>query len=299
MSVLLPFKFPVITGCDEFSSRVKELRLDRSKMMQTTFLSADFGDAYTETGISSLQASIRLIGEKIGVDYHEIDLMVKLVNLVFSNCYFFTPFGLYKQTRGMPMGDYSSRDSLDLHLVKSEYEILLELSKLSSSIHLYCRLVDDISVIIQGDFSTVRLVLQKMSLCYPQMPLNIQISFGYSRYLDLHMYNMEFEDQEFYSPSTVLACKDISSFTYTPIYSNIHKSYKHAVVSSFLHRIHGRNSLLGDVNNHLNFMNSILKHRYQDPVEIKKRIKKYFSKKPKLNLKNHNRTALKSNIVSY
>ena len=163
MSVLLPFKFPVITGCDEFSSRVKELRLDRSKMMQTTFLSADFGDAYTETGISSLQASIRLIGEQIGVDYHEIDLMVKLVNLVFSNCYFFTPFGLYKQTRGMPMGDYSSRDSLDLHLVKSEYEILLELSKLSSSIHLYCRLVDDISVIIQGDFSTVRLVLQKMS----------------------------------------------------------------------------------------------------------------------------------------
>ena len=106
---MIPYDFPVIKGCDEYSKRVQQLRLKASQMMMTTFISADFGDAYTETGISSLQESIRLIGDLIGVENFEIDLMIKLVHLVFSNCYFYTPYGLYRQTRGMPMGDYSSR----------------------------------------------------------------------------------------------------------------------------------------------------------------------------------------------
>ena len=109
LNVLIPYDFPVIKGCDEYSRRLQQLRLDSSKMMMTTLISADFGDAYTETGISGLQESIRRIGSLIGVETFEIDLMLKLVQLVFSNCYFYTPYGLYRQTRGMPMGDYSSR----------------------------------------------------------------------------------------------------------------------------------------------------------------------------------------------
>ena len=91
----------------------------------------------------------------LGYFEEKIVLIRKLVDLVFSNCYFFTPKSLFRQTRGMPMGDVSSRDSLDIDLTSSEYRILSKLSSLSTKVHLYCRLVDDISVILQGDFTQV------------------------------------------------------------------------------------------------------------------------------------------------
>ena len=51
-------------------------------------------------------------------------------------------------------------------------------------VHLYCRLVDDISVITQGPFSQVVKLLELFAAKYPaQMPLNCQLSFGYSRFL--------------------------------------------------------------------------------------------------------------------
>ena len=82
--------------------------------------------------------------------------MVDLVALVFSNSYFFTPFGLYCQTKGMPMGDFSSRESLDVVLVLSEFEILKSSINLETDIKLYARLVDDISVILQNKFSVTK-----------------------------------------------------------------------------------------------------------------------------------------------
>ena len=101
--------FPVLKGCDDYLERLQDVKLDSSRMMETTLLTADFGDAFTETGIDRLQESISNIGNIVALDISTIDLMRKLVVLVFTNCYFYTPSGLYRQSRGMPMGDYSSR----------------------------------------------------------------------------------------------------------------------------------------------------------------------------------------------
>ena len=102
-------KYPILNGCDDYINRLDTLRLKKNLMSKTVLITADFSDAYTETCIDGLQKSILKIGELVGVPYFEIDLMNKLVAMVFSNCYFYTPTGLYRQTRGMPMGDYSSR----------------------------------------------------------------------------------------------------------------------------------------------------------------------------------------------
>jgi hypothetical protein len=119
--------YPVLKGCDDYLERLQDVKLDSSRMMETTLLTADFGDAFTETGIDRLQESISIgdaftetgidrlqesistIGNIVALDISTIDLMRKLVVLVFTNCYFYTPSGLYRQSRGMPMGDYSSR----------------------------------------------------------------------------------------------------------------------------------------------------------------------------------------------
>ena len=102
-------KFPVLNGCDDYIHRLDHVKLSTSKSMKTILLSADFSDVCTETSIERLKESIKRIGELIDIPYLKIDLMVKLVSLVFNNCYFYTPFGLFRQTRGMPMGDVSSR----------------------------------------------------------------------------------------------------------------------------------------------------------------------------------------------
>ena len=58
----------------------------------------------------------------------KIDLITSLVELVFRNCYFKTPYGIYGQTKSMPMGDYSSRDNLDIDLARFvQYFIVNEL----------------------------------------------------------------------------------------------------------------------------------------------------------------------------
>ena len=103
------FGFPVLKGCDDFLDRLHDVKLVSSRMMETIMLTSDFSDAFTETGIDRLQESICVVGNIIDLDISTTALMKKLVVLVFSNCYFYTPSGLYRQTRGMPMGDYSSR----------------------------------------------------------------------------------------------------------------------------------------------------------------------------------------------
>jgi len=173
------------------------------------------------------------------------------------------------------------RDSLDVHLSRSEYDILLDLTEIGSSLQMYCRLVDDISVLLQSNFSNVRKVLNVMAFHYPDMTLNVQISFGYSRFLDIHLYNIcgvEYENDS-YGLCRVLAYKELSPFSYTPACSNIHDGYKHAVVPVSLHRIHTRNTFQADIHNHLSFMHKILQSRLQNPKEVKRKSRKFFAKK--------------------
>ena len=88
-------------------------------MFSKTFLiSADFDDAYTETKIQRLEESITIIGSLLGYDKAKTEMIVALMKLVFSNCFFKTPLGIFRQSKGMPMGDFSSRDSLDIDLTR-------------------------------------------------------------------------------------------------------------------------------------------------------------------------------------
>ena len=166
------------------------LQLDSSDYSRTFLISADFSDAFTMTQIPRLQESISVVGYIIDYSKPRIDLLRSLVDLVFSNCYFCTPTGLYRQSKGMPMGDYASRDGLDVDLTRSEFEIISLIGDLGLKIHLYTRLVDDISIIAQGEFKEVIKLLDILSERYPSMPLNVQVSMRYSRFLDLHIYNM-------------------------------------------------------------------------------------------------------------
>ena len=109
---MFQLQYPVLNGCDDYINRLDGLRLKKEQRMKTIMITADFSDAFTETCIKGLKKSILQVGELMDIPYYEIDLMNKLVDLVFLNSYFYTPNGLYRQTRGMPMGDYSSRCTL-------------------------------------------------------------------------------------------------------------------------------------------------------------------------------------------
>ena len=270
----------VLNGCDDYLSRLSKINLSREKFSMTTLISADFGDAYTETSIPKLKRSIRVIGKLLDYEDDQISLIENLVELVFANAYFYTPYGLYKQTRGMPMGDFSSRESLDIVLSNSEFDILRFMETLEINLKLFVRLVDDISIISQEDFAKTRDLIELMVQQYPEMPLNFQISFGYSRFLDLHIYNfMDDQINSTYKITHMLAYKENSSFCYTPQGSNIHHKYKAAVIPISLFRIHTRCNRTDDINHHLSFMTKIVKNRDQNPKVVHSKITKYFLKK--------------------
>ena len=173
---------------------------------------------------------------------------------------------------------------------------------------MYCRLVDDISIVLQCEFSNVKKIIELMATHYPNMPLNVQVSFGYSRFLYLHVYNMKSycdNNVDYYQLCRVLAYKEMSSFSYTPWFSNISDSYKHAVVPVSLYRIHTRNSLPEDIDHHLSFMHRILKFRMQDPVQVSRKTKAFFRRKRlignkhlKKDFSNGVTTSVKFDIVS-
>ena len=207
-------------------------------------ISGDFGDAYTMSLISRLKESIAYLGQILGYELYIVELMQSLVELVFSNCYFFTPYGLYKQGRGYPMGGYSSREALDVDLACSELKILSSRLSFISDIREYSRMVDDISCVVQGEFQSVVKTLLLMAKTYPDMPLNIQISFCYSRFLDIHLYNVYRPFQEHYTLHSTLAWKDMNSFCYQPMSSNKPPIYKLAVACSQSYRGSSPNRVL-------------------------------------------------------
>ena len=177
------------------------------------------------------------------------------------------------------MGDVSSRDSLDIDLTNSEFKILSSISDLALNVHLYCRLVDDISAVVQGEFTEVVSLVELMASNYPDMPLNVQLSFGYSRFLDLHIFNICKDERNNYQLIHSLAYKEHSSFTYTTMHSNIHDKYKHAIVPISLYRIHTCCTEIPDMDNHLLFMSRILQTRLQDPMVVKLKRQNFFKKR--------------------
>ena len=110
------------------------------------------------------------------------------------------------------MGGHSSREGLDNILLSKEVDILNGSSR--QAILSYYRMVDDISIIFDGSFSSVMELLGNMAAGYPkEMPLNIQISFGYSRFLDCHINNY-LQKSAVNKITTSLAYKELARFDY-------------------------------------------------------------------------------------
>ena len=216
--------FPVIYGCDEYSRNIHQIEFDRTTWSKKTLISGDFSDAYTQSSLLDLQSSISKLGTLSKWPQHKTSLAKKLVGLVFENCYFETPSGILRQTQGFPMGGHSSREGLDNILLSREVDLLT--SPVRKALLSYYRMVDDISLVHDGPFSQVRALLVKMAEIYPKsMPLNIQVSFGYSRYLDSHVNNF-LQSSPVNKLTTSLAYKALAKFDYVPFSSNIAPLYK-------------------------------------------------------------------------
>ena len=233
LRALLPMQgtsFPLIYGCDEYSDNIQQVVFDHSTWSRKTLISGDFSDAYTKSSLHDLQNSIAKLGPVANWPGHKISLAQKLAKLVFENCYFETPSGILRQSQGFPMGGHSSREGLDNILLSREVDLLSD--PISKDLLFYYRLVDDISLALDGDFSKVIALLRKMAEVYPhEMPLNIQISFGYSHFLDSHVYNF-LQSTSSNGFTTSLAYKPLSKFDYVPFSSNISPLYKGRLLKS-------------------------------------------------------------------
>ena len=226
-------EFPVIYGCDEYSTNIRKVKFERSTWSLNTLVSGDFSDAYTKSSLIDLQASIKKLGNIVEWSADKIILAQKLSKLVFENCFFEAPTGILRQTQGFPMGGHSSREGLDNILLAAEFDLLC--SSVNANLLHYYRLVDDISLAVNGEFSLIRQILDEMSETYPKsMPLNVQISFGYSHFLDSHVYNF-LQSPTTNSFTTSLSYKPLSNFQYVPFNSNIAPHYKGKIINNKLY----------------------------------------------------------------
>ena len=174
------------------------------------------------------------------------------------------------------MGDHSSREGLDNLLLDCELQILYD--DLAGNCQYYYRMVDDVSTAVVGDFSNVRKIITLFSKFYPDtMPLNIQISFGYSRFLDQHVLKFLHPGSSF-KLTTSLAYKALSLFEYVPYSSNISPRYKGCIVPSFLNRVVRRCTDRPDRQHHIKFLDRMLRHRNQNMTDIKNKFHSFFVK---------------------
>ena len=170
------------------------------------------------------------------------------------------------------MGGHASRDALDIDLVRTEIEMLMSGLPLLGDIKEYSRMVDDIQNIMQGEFRNVIKAVSFMARSYPTMPLNVQVSFCYSRFLDVHLYNILNTNSPVYNLYTTLAWKEMNSFCYSPASSNKYPQYLTSVVPITMHRIERRCTDKRDKQSHEAFMVRILESRGLDMTGVRKRM---------------------------
>ena len=114
--------YPVIYGCDEYSTNIQKITYQNCSRI--TLISGDFSDAYTKSSLHDLEHSLTKLSDFIDWPSCKTTLAMKLSKLVFDNCFFETPDGIMKQNQGFPMGGHSSREGLDNILLSCELIIL-------------------------------------------------------------------------------------------------------------------------------------------------------------------------------
>jgi hypothetical protein len=254
--------YPIVLGTSSYLDRLSNVQLvTNENWCNSWVVSGDFSDAYTLGTLDDLTIAVHNLSNLVGWAPHCVSLVIKLCNLVCKNCFFTTPFGIKHQSRGFPMGGHSSREILDTILLSCEYNILSSISGCC----FYQRMVDDVSIIFICDLSTVHANLELMASKYPSsMPLNIQISFGYSRFLDLSIVKLFQNDPSSSIFHTFLCYKELTQFDYVPFTSNVAPLYKGCVVPGFIHRASTINSLASSRAHSYSLLLRILSCRNQE-----------------------------------
>ena len=180
-----------------------------------------------------------------------------------------------RQTSGFPMGGHSSREILDVILLASEYRIL--------SVMEYCpfyqRMVDDISCVFTCGIDKVKSQLELMAKYYPAaMPLNIQLSFGYSSFLDLSLIKLYQKNDNIRIIHSFMHYKELNQFDYVPFSSNVSDHYKGCIVPSFVHRARTLCSLSSSRSHNYSLLLKLLPFRGQNMDIIREKFKKSISR---------------------
>ena len=166
-----------------------------------------------------------------------------------------------RQTCGFPMGGHSSREVLDIILLASEYRIL----SLMKCCPFYQRKEDDISCVFICGIDMVQFNLGLMAKHYPAaISLNIQLSFGYSRFLDLSLIKLYQPDDSTRIFHSFMHYKELNQFDYVPFSSNVASHYKGCIVPSFVHRARTLCSLPGSRAHNYSLLLKLLPFRGQN-----------------------------------
>ena len=182
-------KFPLITGCEQYSEHINDITLDGKSFFKTLLVTSDFKDAFTNATLVQLIDAIQRAGTWLKYSPVKIKLMIKLARLVIPLCTFNTPQGIVISNDGYPIGGHSSCECLNLNLLVCEMKTLMCLTPADDVLSSVCRLVDDVSYIFQGKFTDILATLSKFVHQYPPMELNVQMSPRLSCFLDYKIYN--------------------------------------------------------------------------------------------------------------
>ena len=121
-------------------------------------------------------------------------------------------------------------------------------------------------------------ILIKMATTYPNMPLNVQISQIFGKYLDMNIYNFLQEGNEEYNLTTTLTWKPLNTYSYLGEDDNKFDGYKGAVMPTTLNRLYRRCNRHDERTPHDRFITRILKTRSQADIRLKSEREKFFMK---------------------
>lgn len=270
------FKFPLITGCEQYFEHINGVPCDGESFFETLLVTSDFKDAFTNATLAQLINAIHQAGKWLKYNPAKIKLMIKLARLVIPLCTFNIPQGIIISRDGYPIGGHASCECLNLNLLICEFRILLSLTESDTCLKSLVRLVDDVSMIFKGPFKNIARTLNKIVSQYPPMELNIQFSPRLSNFLDYRIFNTFYNANKL---TTVMSRKVLNTYQYVKPSSNCPPAHKGCVVDSTLHRIFRRCNVKTDRIIQINYTKLLMRAKnYPDSV-FETKFKKFLSKR--------------------
>ena len=118
-----------------------------------------------------------------------------------------------------------------------------------------------------------------MAALYPDMPLNVQISQNFSKFLDMNIFNFRYNnDDKIYKLTSTLSWKKQNMYNYINENDNKCPRYKGAVIPVTMTRIFRRCTRYDEKRHHIDFILKILMSRGQCPMRIEERKSKFLKK---------------------